>query len=115
MFLYAAGAGIYIYKNITYFVSSVVFVDFLIKSSFQKILKTILNSSNSLRKSCLTLIICVRFAAIFNVEKVVVFTMTWSYVKTAMIVKYLRIASVRTNDCSVLKTSTLSLVNSICK
>ena len=41
------------------------------------------NSSNSL---ALKLRICVRFAAIFNVERVAVLIMTWSYVRTAMIV-----------------------------
>ena len=39
--------------------------------------------SKSLRKLPLKLRICVRFAAIFNVERVAVLTMTWSYVRPA--------------------------------
>ena len=49
-------------------------------------LKNFINRSNSLWKLCLKLRICVRFAAIFNVEKVTVLTITWSYGRRAMIV-----------------------------
>ena len=46
------------------------------------------NSLDSSSTSKLTLKVraCVRFAAIFNVELVAVLTMTWSYVRTSMIV-----------------------------
>ena len=44
------------------------------------------NSSNSWWKLALKLRISVRFVAIFYVERVAVLTMTWSYVRIAVIV-----------------------------
>ena len=44
------------------------------------------NNSNSWCKLALKLRICVRFVAIFYVKRMAVLTMTWSYVRIAVIV-----------------------------
>ena len=54
-----------------------------IVSTIVDTLQKIANGSKSLRKMALKLRICVRFAAIFNVERVAVLTITWSHVRTA--------------------------------
>ena len=57
-----------------------------LKVSTLVIIICFVNSSNSWLKLALKLRICVRFAAIFYVERVAVLTMTWSYVKIVVIV-----------------------------